>query len=106
MTENTRMRELLRLAGKQFEEASSPFVSEWLSENDVTATECCDLSFLIANAITVYLALPNDERMALLVKTALDELSLTPQQKKDILAHMDLVRVSAKLKKATERESA
>lgn len=42
-----RMKELLILASKCFEEGFSPFQTDWLSENQVTFDECMTLSEMV-----------------------------------------------------------
>lgn len=92
-----RMDELLREALKCFEECSSPFYTEWLSEHNVTLDECGDLSLMIANAITVYLALPNFERTAILMEQAIEELSLPPAVKESMKLKIKQLRITKKL---------
>ncbi len=98
MTDFQRLRSLLRDAAKCFEEASSPFSTEWLSENHVTADECIDLSNLIATAIQVYLALPKNVRMEYTLKSTVESLDISEDMKKDLMLSLDHVRVTQALK--------
>lgn len=50
-----RMRELLKNAARCFRCNYSPFCLKELSENNVTADECKDLSVMIANIIEEHL---------------------------------------------------
>ena len=55
MLPSDRMEELLKKASEKFDEHSSPFYNEWLSDNEVTFDECMSLSEHITWAIKVYL---------------------------------------------------
>ena len=94
MTE-TRIAKLLREAAKCFDEASSPFTSEWLSENDVSSGECIDLSTAIATAIRVFLELPNAERMKYTI-LSLDD--LPAELKNSVALQIDMDNTLRKLK--------
>jgi hypothetical protein len=50
-----RMRELLGLAAKAFDEGTNPFTHKFLEENHVNVSECLDLGSLIAAILNWYL---------------------------------------------------
>lgn len=46
-----RMTSLLKNAARTFADGSSPFLFEWLSENEVTLDECMNMSEIIGSVI-------------------------------------------------------
>lgn len=51
----SKMTRLLIDSAHEFRKASSPFNTEWLSENQVTSDECYTLSIIIADAIEYFI---------------------------------------------------
>lgn len=51
---------LLRKAAEAFGEGIDPFNSDWLTDHQVTADECIDLSSNLGVVVLGYLALPDD----------------------------------------------
>ena len=95
---SARMSQLLREAAKCFDEASSPFSTEWLIENNVSADECIDLSSLIGSAIRVYLEIPKDQRASIVMKQAISEMDIPESMKEDMLLQLKHKETLDKLK--------
>lgn len=100
---NERMTLLLLDAAKCFEELSSPFTSEWLSEHHVTLDECGDLSEVIASAIKLYTYLPSDERLTYELKRAISESELPEDIKRYMNASLDFNQSLKRIKKANQK---
>ena len=90
---------LLLDSAKCFEEASSPFSTEWLSEHHVTADECFDLSQVIASAIKLYTYLPNDQRLTWELKRVITESELSEDIKRYMIASLNFNQTLRQFKK-------
>jgi hypothetical protein len=94
------MTRLLLDAAKCFDELSSPFAAEWLADHDVTLDECGDLSELIASAVKLYVALPDDERFAMEVKRIINESDMPDDSKREMNAQVDFRQSLKRVQKA------
>lgn len=63
--------ELLAAAARAFEDYQDPFCQHWLSLHEVTADECMDLSGHVAESIYAWLALPMEQKAALMAERLL-----------------------------------
>lgn len=65
-----RQMELLKKAAEAFDDQRSPFCTEWLTENDVTADECFGLSQTIAVILHGYGSASKDVQMQITLQGA------------------------------------